>query len=378
MDRARGLVEPPTDTRVDSLSVLGMSRAPHVSSLSAPPCVEVGLTAIDSHTCGQMTRVVVDGAPDVGRLAVRDARDAFEREHDWIRRAITLEPRGQRSMFGTVLVPPVDPLCAVGAVFMDAERYPDMCGHATIGVATTVVALGLVDIGQADADGRVEFGIETPAGRVSVTATVDGPKVLEVGFVNQPAYYLGGVSIPGPHREDVQVEVAYGGQWYAFVEAAAFGVAVKSEQLGALIAAAEEVRAAIAENLAHVDPVGGAVPAVGNIVWVDAPVGDAADARNIPISPAGAYDRSPCGTATSARLAILHAQGKLGVDQPFVNQSIVDTVFRARIVETCDLSGHPAVVPEVTGAAWLTGKLEVWVDPDDPLREGFLVGEVLD
>lgn len=356
--------------------MLGTADTAARSRLSAPSGVEASLTAIDSHTCGQMTRVVVDGAPDLGRIPVSDARDILRRDHDWIRRMITLEPRGQRSMFGTVLVPAFDPACEVGAVFMDAERYPDMCGHATIGVATTVVALGLTDIGSDVRDGDVEFRIETPAGPVSVRVRVAGSKVVEVAFVNQPAYYLGSVSVPARRQENVQVDVAHGGQWYAFVEAAGFGLSVSSERIDDLIAAAHEVRAAVAERLTHIDPVAGTVPDVGNVVWVDAPVGEDADARNIPISPAGAYDRSPCGTATSARLAVLNAQGKLAVGEQFVNQSILDTVYRARILETCDVAGHPAVVAEVTGSAWLTGKLEVWVEPDDPLRDGFLIGEV--
>lgn len=340
--------------------------------VTPPRGVRVRLTTVDSHTCGQETRVVVDGLPSLDGMSVSEARDHLRAEHDWVRSVCALEPRGHRSMFVAALVPASDPECAFGVVFMDADAYPNMCGHATIGVATTLVELGLVDV-DVGAD-QVAFALEAPAGAIPVRVELEEGRVRAVAFRNQPAFYLETVPVPASDRPEADVAVAWGGQWYAFVEADAFGLEVEPERLEELIARADEVRVPLAERLTRPDPRTGGMPDVGNIVWCAEPTGAEADARNVPVSRFGAFDRSPCGTATCARLAVLHAQGALAAGETFVNQGILGTVYHGRILDEAEVAGVPAVVPEVKGSAWLTGRLEIWVDPADPLREGFLVG----
>jgi proline racemase len=331
--------------------------------------VDVRLSTVDSHTCGQQTRVVVDGAPALEGLTAREARDVLSTEHDWIRRLTVLEPRGNRSMFSAILLPRPDGESVQRVVFADAGGYPDMCGHATIGVATTLTELGLVEA--PPHDGELEFALETPRGEITVRVRVEGGRAAAVTFRNQPSFFLETVSIPAPAGETT-VDVAYGGQWYAFVEARAFGLVVQPEQIGDLVSRAETVRAAVAARVSHTDPLTGEPPDVGNIAWCDAPTGEA-HGRNVPVSRFGAFDRSPCGTATCARLATDHAAGRLAPGEVFVNQGILDTVYEGRIVGTAEVGGILAVIPEITGSAWLTGSTSVWVDPTDPLRDGYLV-----
>jgi proline racemase len=272
-------------------------------------------------------------------------------------------------MFAAILLPAPGEGSIQRVVFADAGGYPDMCGHAAIGVATTLTELGRVD--GTPHDGELEFALETPRGEITVRVQVENDRAVAVTFRNQPSFFLETVSIPSPAGE-ATVDVAYGGQWYAFVDARVFGLAVRPEQIQDLVVHAQTVRAAIAARITQADPLTGTPPDVGNIVWCDAPSGGA-HGRNVPISRFGAFDRSPCGTATCARLATNHAAGLLRPGDVFVNQGILDTVYEGRIVGTADVGGTLAVIPEITGSAWLTGSTSVWVDPTDPLRDGYLV-----
>jgi proline racemase len=247
---------------------------------------------------------------------------------------------------------------------MDADGYPDMCGHATIGVATTLVELGLVATGS--------FTLDTPAGAVDVHVDVRDGRAVEVAFDNRPAYFADRVTVELSGRP-VAVDVAWGGQWYAFAPSAAIGLAVEPEAIDALVDAAADLRAALAGALDPVDPATGADRVVGNVVWCDAPRGEA-DARNVAISAVGSFDRSPCGTATSARLAVLHREGRLGVGDRFVNESLLGTTYTGTVFATTTVGDVPAIVPRIAGRAWLTGTQTLWVDPTDPLRDGYLVG----
>lgn len=331
------------------------------------------LTVIDSHTCGQPTRVVIDGLPVTAGDPV-DVRELLRDRHDWVRRTVVLEPRGHRSMFGVALLRPDEPDGPFGVVFMDADTYPDMCGHATIGVATTLLRLGWVAPPADDFTGSFVFGLRTPTGLTQLRATLRDGIPVAIAFQPPLAYYLGAVTLPTPAGGEVAVQVAYGGQWYAFVEAAPFDLTVAPEAIGVLIEQASVVRRQLREALTIEDPRTGAVPEVGNIVWHGPPSRPDADACNVPVSAAGAFDRSPCGTATCARVASLHATGALAIDETFVNEGLMGTIFRGRAIAESSADGLRAIVPEVEGSAWLTGRTQLWADHDDPLGRGFLVG----
>lgn len=328
----------------------------------------MSLKVVDSHTCGQPTRVIVDGLPDLGVSSAAQARELLRRDHDYIRRLAVFEPRGYPSLLAVALLPPVSDAHPWRLVFMDAAGYPDMCGHATIGVATTLVETGLIQA----ASGHSTLALDTPGGIVRVELRVTHGHVESVKLTNRPAYCLETVTIDGPCGR-MSVPVAYGGQWYAFVDAAAVGLAVEPWCVPELVQVAALVRALLAEAVSRPDPRTNQPPRVGNVMWVDDPDDARIDGRNMPVNQAGGFDRSPCGTGTSARLAVLHAAGKLAVGKEYVNSGILGTVYHARIVETVEVAGVPAVIPEITGGAWLIGRSELWIDRADPLAAGFLL-----
>ncbi|WP_165492148.1 proline racemase family protein [Egibacter rhizosphaerae] len=336
-------------------------------SLPEPPrAPSARLHAIDSHTGGEPTRVIFEGLPELDGASASELRDQLAEQHDWVRRASVYEPRGHNDMFVAALYPGQPDPAIPRVVFMSAAGYPDMCGHATIGVATTLVEMGWVD------PGDEVLTLDVPGGLIEVSLQRQGARVHAVTFRNQPAFHLKRVAVPGP-QGDVPVDVAYGGQWYGFLPASAFGLRVVPEELTRLQAAADEVRSSLVAALETPDPRTGSPPAVANIVWYAEPASEAGDARNVPIAPGGVFDRSPCGTATCARLAVLHAQQGLEVDEPFVNEGILGTRFHARIRRIIDVEGYRGVIPEVTGDAWLTGVSDMWIDDQDPLGQGFVV-----
>lgn len=326
------------------------------------------LTVVDSHTCGQPTRVILGGLPELRAHSAEQARELLRREYDHIRRVAVFEPRGYPSLMAVAVLPPAAVGDAWTAVFMDAAGYPDMCGHATIGVATTLVETGLVAAAGADTTLR----LDTPGGVVSVRLSMVDGHVNSVTLINRPAYYLETVMVDGP-RGQLTVPIAYGGQWYAFAEATAVGLAVEPRYVPELLSTTDSVRAAVARQLTQPDPRTGEPPRVENVMWTDDPGTPGIDGRNMPVNRAGAFDRSPCGTGTSARLAVLHATGQLAVGEEYVNSGVIGTVYRARITATTAVARTVAVVPEITGSAWLTGRSELWVDPTDPVAAGFLL-----
>lgn len=340
------------------------------------------LEVVDSHTCGQPTRVILGGAGIVPGMTPQDAQSYLRDSAPWVRRTAILEPRGHRSMFGAAAIPPPDDSNSLhprggrwGVVFMDANGYPDMCGHATIGIATTLCELRLI---QSEDDQDVEngpfsFALESPAGRLNLEALIVDGRCESVSFQTPLAYFVGSVDITLATGATAQVDVAYGGQYYAFISSHAAGLDIVPDNIDGLISAAIPIRDELARQFAIVDKRAGQVPEVGNIVWTQKPQNKDASARNVPISKAGSFDRSPCGTATCARIAVLVAKGKLSVGKTFVNEGILGTLYHGQA--TAVHSNVPnGIVPRVSGSAWLTARSCLFVDPRDPLGSGYLIG----
>ncbi|WP_425053433.1 proline racemase family protein [Psychromarinibacter sp. S121] len=351
------------------------TEAPTFVKLRAPAFTAARtLEVVDSHTCGQPTRVILSGAGLPAGMDPDAARRELEASRDWVRRVSVMEPRGHRSMFVAALIAPDPEVGEWGVVYMDAMSYPDMCGHATIGVATTLVEMGLVPLPAPDHTGEIEIGLHTPAGRIALRVTLEDGRCVSVAFRTPYAFYLGAVEIALPDGGTASVDVAYGGQWYAFLPAKAAGLDVEPDMIDRLIAAAGPVRAALNAALDRVDPRDGLKPQVGNIVWLGSHATKGASARNVPVSRTGSFDRSPCGTATCARLACLVAKGELGVGETFVNQGLMETLYQGQAVSRYTDDRFDGIVPEVTGRAWLTAVSQLMVDETDPLGDGYLVG----
>ena len=328
------------------------------------------LDVVDSHTCGQPTRVILAGHGLEAGMSPLLARDILRNGRDWVRTVSVMEPRGHRSMFSVALIHPDRPGGEFGVVFMDAADYPDMCGHATIGTATTLLELGFVQAPAPGFTGVFEFALQTPAGRVPLRARLEAGRCKSVAFIFEGAYFLKTVDLDLPDVGAVAVDLAYAGQWYAFLPVSAARTTIDVAKIKELIAAASVVRDALAERLLDTD--GQIEPVIGNIVWTDAPSHPQAQHRNVPISATGSFDRSPCGTATCARMATLVAKGKLGFGECFVNEGLVGTIYQGVARPGASKAGQPTIVAEVEGTAWITAASTLLVDPSDPLGNGYL------
>lgn len=342
--------------------------------------------AVDAHAAGEPGRVIVGGMLDVPGATMGDKVAWLQEDGDWLRQVMLREPRGYPAANCNLVVPPTRPDADAGYIIMEQVEYPAMSGSNTICVVTVLVEMGLVPVEEP----LTTLRLETPAGMITVYAEVRGGRVRSVTFRNVPAFpVLLDVPVDVPGIGKVPVDVAWGGMFYVIAEAAALGVGLVPEQ-GALIAAAgERLKLAAREQLGPiVHPTLTPSPGITVAELTGPAAGDGASARNAvvvstgnpgwdrPESFTGALDRSPCGTGTSARMAALHAKGRLGLHEDFHHEGILGTVFTGRLVEETEVGGVAAVVPTITGRAWITGIADYLVADDDPFPTGYTVGDL--
>lgn len=327
------------------------------------------ISAVDSHTEGMPTRVVTGGvAPVPGDTMAERRRYAME-HLDPLRRFLVDEPRGHPAMSGAILQPPTRPDADWGVLYIEVSGFLPMCGHGTIGVATVLVETGMVTVTEPETLVR----LDTPAGLVEARVTVRDGVAEKVTLRNVDAFALeldAKVTVPG--LGEVRYDMAYGGNFYAVVDLESLGLpfdrARKDDILAAGLAISEAVDA-------HNPPVHPADPMIRGCKHVQflAPGSDARHSRNAMAIQPGWFDRSPCGTGTCARMAQLHARGELALDTEFINESFIGTRFTGRLVGTSEVAGVPAVVPEFSGRAWITGTANYLLDPADPFPNGFVL-----
>jgi len=335
-----------------------------------PPEGWVRLTTIDAHAAGEPLRVIVAGWPELGGASILQRRQKAALIHDRLRTSLMWEPRGHADMYGCLLTPAVRPDSDFGVLFLHNEGYSTMCGHGIIAVTTVVLETGMLPVTGPSTPVR----IDTPAGLVTATARVDADRVRSVVFENVPSFVLAAdrtVEVPGVGT--VRYDLAYGGAFYAFVEAADVGLQMVRAETDRLVELGMAVKRAVttAEEIAHpeVDDLG----FLYGTIFTGPAHGRVADSRNVCIFADGEVDRSPTGTGVSARAAIHHARGELALGETMVIESLIGTSFTVCPEEVATVGRHPAVVPRVEGSAFLTGRHEFVLNPDDPLVEGFLV-----
>ncbi len=317
--------------------------------------------AVDSHTEGMPTRVITGGMPVLPGETMLERKLWFEEHSDDVRLLLMREPRGHGAMSGAILQPPTREDADYGVLFIEVSGCLPMCGHGTIGVATVLVETGMVPVEEPITTVR----LDTPAGLVVVRVAVSGGRAVAVTLRNVPAYVEGldrVVDVPG--LGTVTYDLAFGGNFYAFVPAASLGLAPTPEHAGELIRAGGLIMDAInaAGEPVHVEDA--RIRGVHHVVLHEG-------ARSATSIHPGWLDRSPCGTGTSARLAVKHARGELRIGEEFEHRSVLDTAFVGRLVEETIVGGRPAVIPEITGRAWVTGMGQYLLDPDDPFPSGF-------
>jgi proline racemase len=324
--------------------------------------------AVDSHTEGMPTRVITGGVGPLPGDTMLARKEHFEAHLDHVRRLLMQEPRGHGAMSGAILQPPTRPDADWGVLFIEVSGCLPMCGHGTIGVATVLVETGMVAVGEPETVVR----LDTPAGLVEARVEVRDGAATRVTLRNVPAFLERRDAAIVLDGASVTYDLAFGGNFYAIVDAASVGLSVEPARAPELIAQGARIMAAIEAQDRPVHPADGRIAGLRHVIFA-APGRNGADARAAVSIHPGWLDRSPCGTGTSARMAQLHARGELELDRPFVHESVIGTRFTGRLVAETEVAGRPAVVPEISGRAWITAMGQYLLDPADPFPAGFVL-----
>ena len=331
---------------------------------------EAAFTVVDSHTVGEFTRIVLSGFPEIKGNSMMERKDYLINNCDQYRKALMLEPRGHHDMFGAIITEPISEVADLGVIFMDTGGYLNMCGHGTIGAATVAVETGLVEAKEPYTD----VVLEAPAGIIRTKVKVENGKAVEVTLTNVPAFLykdnltveIDGVTIP--------YCISFGGSFFALVDAAKLGyeigpaVVPTLQKLGMKML--EKINAEVEVHHPSLD-----ITTVDLVEFYGpTPNPDKADMRNVVIFGEAQADRSPCGTGTSAKLATLRAWNEIEIGEEFRYESFTGSVFKGVIKEDTTIGDFKAVIPQITGSAYITGMGTYVIDPTDPLKYGFIVG----
>jgi trans-L-3-hydroxyproline dehydratase len=335
-----------------------------------PPEHWARITTIDAHTAGEPFRVITGGYPDLPGDTILARRRYAQENLDHLRTALMWEPRGHADMYGCIVTPPVSPGADIGVLFMHNEGYSTMCGHGIIGIAKVALEMGLLPM----VEPETVVKIDTPAGLVTARARVEAGQVKSICFRNVPSFVLAldeVVEVPG--LGPVRYDLAFGGAFYAYVQAADLGLSCGPEDFRPLIEKGRAIKRAVMASRRIPHPFEEDLSFLYGTIFIGLPEDVGSHSRNVCIFADGEVDRCPTGTGVSGRLAIHYARGELGLNQPIVVESIIGSRFKGRIVETTTYGPHPAIIPEVEGTAYITGQHQFLIDPTDPLREGFIL-----
>jgi trans-L-3-hydroxyproline dehydratase len=339
-----------------------------------PPAGSQKLTTLDMHAAGEPLRIVTGGVADLEGATILERR-RFMREHlDHVRRALMWEPRGHYDMYGAVVTPPVSEGADLGVLFMHNEGYSTMCGHGVIALVTA-----LIETGALPARGpETPVTLDTPAGVVRATAHLDAAgRVERVSFLNVPSFlYARDVAISVAGIGELLTDIVFGGAFYAVLPAERLGMELAPSNRLELVEGAERVTRAVNESLPIIHPLEADLGFLYGTILTGPPEDPSHNSRNICVFANAEVDRSPTGTGVSGRVAQLHARGEIALGEEVAVESILgrSSVFRGRAVEMARVGSHDAVVPEVSGSAFMTGRSEFTVDPRDALGGGFLLG----
>ncbi len=325
---------------------------------------------IDAHTAGEPLRVIVAGFPDLPGATILERRRLAREKYDHLRTALMWEPRGHADMYGCIITPPVSPEADFGVLFLHNEGFSTMCGHGIIAVTKVALQTGLLPAREPET--RVK--IDTPAGLVTAFAVVAKGNVTRVYFHNVPSFVVeldATVAVPG--LGEVRYDLAFGGAFYAYVSAEPLGLVLRPDHYRELIDAGMRIKRAVMRQRRIEHPFEPDLGFLYGTIFIGRPGATDAHSRNVCVFAEGEVDRSPTGTGVSGRMAIHYARGDIGMGEPLVIESIIGSRFIGSVVSTTRFGGFSAVIPRVEGQAFIVGKNEFFMDPEDPLREGFIL-----
>ncbi len=325
------------------------------------------ITTVDSHTAGEPTRVVTGGVPHIPGETMHAKKCWLQENLDHLRKTLMWEPRGHQDMFGAILTSPSSDNANVGVIFMDSGGYLDMCGHGSIGAVTALVDTGMVSIPQQENNGILDLVLDTPAGKVKARVQTENSKAKAVTIRNVPAFLYKTVSLELSGIGEITVHISYGGNFFALVKACDLNITLLLGNIKQLQHRGMEIKDKINREHTITHPKTGKKAQVDLVEIYE----DSQQPKNVVIFGAGQVDRSPCGTGTCAKMALLHEKGHLRLNQPYVYRSLFDTAFTGRLIQETTVGGLRAVVPEIEGRAFITGIHQFVIDREDPLGHGF-------
>ncbi|MGI6053555.1 MAG: proline racemase family protein [Clostridium sp.] len=331
----------------------------------------LAVTCIETHTEGEPTRTILSGFPEIPGDTMEKKMLYMMEHQDWLRKAICFEPRGNDVMSGTIVTKPCNPEADFGVLYYEVGNWMPMCGHDTIGVSTALIESGFLKA----VEPYTYATLDTPSGLVRVKIEVKDGKAKRVTFKNAPAFVLNrDVKVQVPEYGEIGLDIAYGGNVFAIVPAEAMNLTLEMENAREIVEKGNYLKKFINEQVTVKHPYLEIMNQVTHVEFYQKGEEGVSDVKNAVVIPPAAIDRSPCGTGTSAKMALLHAEGKLKLGETFVHESLIGSLFHCQIVEETEVGGIPAIVPEISGRAFVMGESTMLFDPDDPFPEGFLLG----
>jgi len=335
-----------------------------------PPDGWMEFQTIDAHTEGEPLRIILSGYPELKGKTLLEKRTDAQNHHDELRKALIWEPRGHADMYGAIIVEPDTTGADFGVIFIHNEGYSTGCGHAVIALTKVFVETGLIPMNEPE----TEVKMDVPSGFIKSYAKVKNGQVTGVRFENVPSFVQSletEVDVPG--LETINYDLAFGGAFYAFVDVAQLDLDCTPEYQNKLIEIGMKIKHAIMDSVEMVHPLEPDMNFLYGTIFTSALKDPNHHSRNVCIFADGEVDRSPTGTGVSARAAILHAKGEIKVGESIIIESIIGSTFSVKVVATTTFGNYDAVIPEVSGNAYITGKNTFWINPEDPLKGGFIL-----
>ncbi|WP_461181906.1 proline racemase family protein [Virgibacillus kimchii] len=327
---------------------------------------------VDVHVEGEPLRIIIDGLPEIKGETQLERRAYCKENLDHIREVLMYEPRGHHGMYGCIITRPAKETSDFGVLFMHNEGWSTMCGHGIIGVVTMGIETGRFEA----KDGKNKFIIDSPAGEVTAYAEVAGNRVRSVSFENVPSFVLKKDIKMELDGKEIIADISFGGAFYAIINSQSLGLEVSKKNLPHLQKWGTKIKAYIENNWHIVHPLEKDLEGMYGVIFSDKPTRNDADLRNVTVFADEQVDRSPCGTGTCARLASLFEHSEIDDNGSFVHESITDGHFVGQIIGKDTVGNYQAVVPLVTGSAFITGFHQFVIDPEDTLPQGFLLEEI--
>lgn len=328
------------------------------------------LKTIDTHTMGEPTRIIIEGLPSIPGNNMMDKKNYLVKHFDYVRTMAMHEPRGHKDMFGAVLIKPTKKEADIGVIFMDSGGYLNMCGHGSIGVSTILVNEGYVKVEEP----ITTIVLDTPAGLVTAKVEVENKKAIGVSIENVPAFlYKENIKINLPELGEIPVDISFGGSFFALVDSKDLNLRVSLKNIEKLTELALIIREGVNKKVKIVHPNNPGINKVDLVEIYDESSNNKANLKNVVIFGNGQFDRSPCGTGTSAKIAYLYGKDKLQRNETFVYESITGTMFKGRVLREVKIGKYKGIIPEIKGRAFITGYSHLIAEEEDPFKHGLIL-----